>query len=165
MQLIITLYKKIMKSIILTLGLLFTSLLFSQEIKTENNKFYVDGTLVYKHEITKTLASNLPALKLYKKSRTKESIGGLLFGAGAGLIIGDVVKGLVSDVAYPSGFTYVGLGLIAVSIPVLHGKNKMRAQSIEMYNNGLEPKEKTLGYNFDVNFITSQNGIGFNIKF
>jgi hypothetical protein len=41
----------------------------------------------------------------------------------------------------------------------------MRTESIEMYNNGLEPKAKTLGYNFNMNFITNQNGIGLKITF
>lgn len=37
-------------------------------------------------------------------------------------------------------------------------------QSLEAYNSTLS-KEKTLGFNFDVNIITNQNGIGFNVTF
>ncbi|KIX20002.1 hypothetical protein SY27_15910 [Flavobacterium sp. 316] len=102
---------------------------------------------------------------MYKKSKRKEAVGGFLLGAGIGLIVGDVVKGLVSDVDYPSGFTYVGAGLIAVSIPVLSGRKKMLNTSIEIYNEGVKGSTPTLGYNFDMNIITNQNGIGLNITF
>lgn len=154
-----------MKTLFLTIGLLFTSLVISQEIKTEGKKYFVDGVHIYKHEIKTVLAANTDALNLYKKANRKETFGGILIGSGIGLLVADAVKGAVSNETYPSALTYTGIGLIAVSIPVMKGKNKMRAESIEMYNNSLEPKEKTLGYNFDVNFITNQNGIGLNVTF
>ncbi|MCO6163905.1 hypothetical protein [Flavobacterium sp. NRK F7] len=151
---------------ILSLFCFFTiSLIFSQQIEVRDNKYYVNDDLVYKHEITKTLAANPEALQLYKKSRTKESVGGLLLGGGIGLIIGDVVKGLVSDVDYPSGFTYVGAGLIGVSIPVLSGRTRMRAKSIELYNESVKDNSNSLGYQFDMKVITNSNGIGLNITF
>ncbi len=154
-----------MKTLIFTLGLLFTSLLFSQEITTENKKYYVDGIHVYKHEIKTVLAANPAALNLFNKAKKKETWGGVLIGSGVVLCVADAVKGAVSDETYPSVMTYAGIGLVAVSIPVMWGKNKMKKESIEMYNAGLEPKEKTLGYNFNVNIINNQNGIGFNVTF
>lgn len=154
-----------MKTLILTFGLLFTSLLFSQEITTENKKYYVDGVHVYKHEIKNVLAANPAALNLFNKAKKKETWGGVLIGSGVALCIADAVKGAVSDEDYPSAMSYVGVGLVAVSIPVMWGKNKMRKESIEMYNNGLEPKEKTLGYNFNMNIISNLNGIGLNVTF
>ena len=81
------------------------------------------------------------------------------------MIIGDVVKGLVSDVDYPSGFTYVGAGLIAVSIPILSGRKKMRNRSIELYNESVKERSPKLGYNFDMKIITNTNGIGLNVSF
>lgn len=154
-----------MKNSFTLFSLLFTAFIFGQQIEVRDNKFYINDTVVYKHEITKTLAANPEALNLYKKSRTKESVGGLLAGAGVGLIIGDVVKGLVSDTDYPSGFTYVGAGLVAVSIPVLSGRTKMRNKSIEIYNESVKENSPTLGYNFDMKIITNSNGIGLNITF
>ena len=47
----------------------------------------------------------------------------------------------------------------------MSGKNRIRAESIEVYNEGVRGTEKKLGYNFDVNLINNQNGIGFNITF
>ncbi len=102
---------------------------------------------------------------MYKKSRTKESVGGLLLGAGIGLIVGDVVKGLVSDTEYPSGFTYVGAGLMGISIPVLIGRTRMRDKSIELYNESTKGNSPKLGYNFDMKIITNTNGIGLNVTF
>lgn len=154
-----------MKTLILTFGLLFTSLLFSQEITTENKKYYVDGIHVYKHEIKTVLAANPAALNLFNKAKKKETWGGVLIGSGIALCVADAVKGAVSDETYPTALTYTGIGLVAISIPIMSGKNKMKKDSIEMYNAGLEPKEKTLGYNFNMNFITNQNGIGLNISF
>lgn len=154
-----------MKTLILTFGLLFTSLLFSQEITTENKKYYVDGVHVYKHEIKTVLAANPAALNLFNKAKKKETWGGVLIGSGVALCVADAVKAAVSDEDYPSAMTYVGVGLVAVSIPVMWGKNKMRNESIDMYNNSLEPKEKTLGYNFNMNIISNQNGIGLNVTF
>lgn len=154
-----------MKNLALFFSLFISSFIFSQQIEYKDKKFYVDGEHVYKHKITETLASNLEALNLYKKSRTKESVGGLLLGAGIGLIVGDVVKGLVSDTEYPSGFTYVGAGLIGVSIPVLAGRTRMRDKSIELYNESTKGNSPKLGYNFDMKIITNTNGIGLNVTF
>jgi hypothetical protein len=154
-----------MKTLLLTISLLLTSLLFSQEITTENKKYMVDGVHVYKHEIKNVLAANPEALNLYNKAKRKETWGGVLIGSGIALCVADAVKGAVSDEKYPSVLTFTGVGLVAISFPILSGKNKMRADSIEMYNNGLTPKEKTLGYNFNVNIINNQNGIGFNVTF
>jgi hypothetical protein len=154
-----------MKTLLLTISLMLTSILFSQEITTENKKYMVEGVHVYKHEIKNVLAANPAALNLYNKAKRKETWGGVLIGGGIALCVADAVKAAVSDEKYPSAMTYVGVGLVAISFPILSGKNKMRADSIEMYNNGLEPKEKTLGYNFDLNIINNQNGLGFNVTF
>lgn len=154
-----------MQKTFLIFGLLLSGFMFSQQIEIKDKKFYIEGEHIYKHDIKNILAANPEALNMYKKSKKKEAVGGFLLGAGIGLIVGDVVKGLVSDVDYPSGFTYVGAGLIAVSIPVLSGRKKMLNTSIEIYNEGVKGSTPTLGYNFDMNIITNQNGIGLNITF
>ena len=40
----------------------------------------------------------------------------------------------------------------------------MLQKSIDTYNDSLT-KEKTLGYNFDVNILASTNGIGLTVRF
>ena len=154
-----------MKTLLLSITLMLTSLIFSQEITVENKKYMVEGVHVYKHEIKNVLAANPDALNLYNKANRKETWGGVLIGSGIALCVADAVKAAVSDEKYPSAMTYTGVGLVAISFPILSGKNKMRADSIEMYNNSLQPKEKTLGSNFNVNLINNQNGLGFNVTF
>ena len=61
-----------MKTLLLTISLLLTSLLFSQEIKTENKKYYIDGVHVYRHEMKNILETNLKASNLYKKQIKKK---------------------------------------------------------------------------------------------
>jgi len=154
-----------MKNLLLTISLMLTSLLFSQEITTENKKYMVEGVHVYKHEIKNVLAANPAALNLYNKAKRKETWGGVLIGGGVALCAADAVKAAVSNEKYPTILTYTGVALIAISFPILSGKNKMSADSIEMYNKELEPKEKTLGSNFNVNIINNHNGLGFNVIF
>ena len=154
-----------MKTLLLTISLMLTSILFSEEITTENKKYLVEGVHVYKYEIKNILAANPAALNLYNKAKRKETCGSALIGGGIALCVADAVKAAVSDEKHPSAMTYVGVGFVAISFPILSGKNKMRADSIEMYNNGLEPKEKTLGSTFNLNIINNQNGLGFNVTF
>lgn len=154
-----------MKNLLIILSLMLTSMLFSQEITTKNNTYFVDGVQVYKHEIKNVLAANTAALNLYNKAKRKETWGGILISGGIALCVADAVKAAVSDEKYPTILTYTGVGLAAISIPILAGKNKMKAESIEMYNSQLEPKVKKLGYNFNVNIINNQNGLGFNVTF
>lgn len=154
-----------MKRILLIMCFLLTGSVFSQQIEIKDGRFYLDGQHVYKHEIKETLKANEEALLLFQKSRTKESFGGFLLGAGIGLVVGDVVKGLVSDAKYPSGFTYVGAGLAVISIPILSGRTKMLHKSIDLYNESVQAKKSDLGYHFEVNMLGNQNGIGLNISF
>jgi len=155
-----------MKTFLFALCFLFTGLAFSQEIKYEDNKFFVNDTLVYKHEIKKVLAANEEALKLYNKAKTRQSIGGILLASGIGLCVADAVMGLTTDNrSYPKSLTIAGVVVAGVSIPVLSGNKKRIEESINTYNASLPEKEKTLGYNFDVKLITNQNGIGFHINF
>lgn len=137
----------------------------NKPIEITKGKFFVDGEQYSGYDIKNHLKNNnLEAYNLYKKSKTKSSLGGFALGLGCGLIAGDAVKALVSDEDYPGPFTYVGAGFVAVSIPILVGRTKKMEQSLEAYNSTLS-KEKTLGFNFDVNIITNQNGIGFNVTF
>lgn len=155
-----------MKTFLFALCFLFTGFAFAQEIKYEDNKFFVNDSLVYKHEIKKILAANEDALKLYNKAKTRQSIGGILLASGLGLCVADAVMGLTTDNrSYPKALTVAGVVVAGISIPILSGNKKRIEESINTYNAALPEKEKTLGYNFDVKLITNQNGIGFHINF
>lgn len=155
--------KIISKNLLFLIIILFTTLAFSQEIEIKGGRYFVDGQQISSRETREKLASNPQALSLFKKGKAKESNGTLLLGLGVAFTVGDLVKGLVSDEDYPGVGTYIGAGLIAVSIPILSGKNKKMRQGIELYNNGL----KNTGFNSNIEFsaISNQNGYGFQIRF
>lgn len=150
-------------------NLLFLACLFiitaasAQEIKLERGKFYQDGKQLSTFETKKILKANPEAYSAFKAGKTKESLGGLLLGLGGALVVGDLVKGLVSDVQYPSGFTYVGVASIAASIPVLSGKNKKIREGIDLYNKGLQSSKDST--ELELNIISNANGYGVQISF
>lgn len=155
-----------MKTVLFALCFLFTGLAFAQEIKYEDNKFFVNDTLVYKHQIKNVLSANSEALSLYNKAKTRQSIGGILLASGIGLCVADAVMGLTTDNrTYPKALTVAGVVVAGISIPILSGNKKRVQESVDLYNASLPKKEKTLGYNFDVKLITNQNGVGFNLTF
>ena len=144
--------------------LLFALTSFSQEIKLEKGKFYKDGLQISTFETKKLLVTNYKALSRFQKGKNKESIGFMLTGIGAALITVDLVKGLVSDVKYPTALTYVGVGFVALSIPILSGRNKKIREGINFYNEGLKTTGE-LNSNLQVSVISNQNGYGFRINF
>ncbi|MFM7895248.1 MAG: hypothetical protein ACKO8L_04800 [Flavobacterium sp.] len=73
--------------------------------------------------------------------------------------------GLTSDVKYPTGISYAGVGLMAVSIPILSGRKKLVQESIDIYNSGIQDQKKTLGDNFELNIVNNSNGVGLRINF
>jgi hypothetical protein len=153
-----------MKNIILVLAVLFSFQSFSQEIKIEKGKYYVDGKQISSRETKELLKVNLPALRKFKQGKSKEGNGGLLVGLGTALTVVDFVKGQVSDLKYPGVATYIGAGLLVASIPVLVGKNKKMRDGIEMYNSGLKTNGQ-IDTDFELNAISNQNGYGLQIRF
>lgn len=151
------------KNLLLLIVILFSTLSFSQEIKLERGKYFVNGNQISTRETKQMLASNPEALKLFKSGLSKESTGGFLIGFGGALVITDIVVGMVSDVNYPTIATYIGAGALLVSIPIISGKNKKMRQGIEIYNNGL--KNTGFNENFELTVISNQNGYGVQIRF
>ena len=114
---------------------------------------------------SKLMKTDLKALHLFKKAKTKESLGGFLLGLGIGGTVADLVKGLVSNEKYPTVISYAGVGLMAISIPILSGRKKMVQNSVDIYNSGLQEQKKTLGDNFELNLVNNANGVGLRINF
>ena len=153
-----------MKKILLTLLLLFSVTLFSQEITLERGKYYVNGNQISTRETKKLLESNYKALHRFKSGLSKESTGGFLIGFGGALIITDLVIGLVSDVQYPRAATFIGVSSVLISIPILIGKNKKIKEGIAIYNSDLKNIGNTYS-NLEVNFIGNIRGYGIQIQF
>lgn len=154
-----------MKYFYLLFALISFSVTFSQKLEYNEGKIFQDGVQLSSFETKKTLETDLKALHLFKKAKTKESLGGFLLGLGIGGTAADLVMGLTSDVKYPTVITYAGVGLMAISIPILSGRKKLVQESVDLYNQGLKKQNKTLGDNFEMNFVTNSNGIGLRINF
>ena len=149
-------------SILLMLGF---SLSFAQKLEYTDGKIFQDGVQLSSFETKKVMASDLKALHIFKKAKSKEALGGFLLGIGIGGTVADLVMGLTSDVKYPTAITYAGVGLMAVSIPILSGRKKMVQESVDIYNQGLKEQNKTLGDNFELNIVNNSNGVGLRINF
>lgn len=153
-----------MKRLILILSILISVTAFSQQINRERGRFFVNGKQISTRETRQFLSANPEALALFKKGKGKESTGGLLIAFGGALVIGDLVKGLVSDAKYPTAMTYIGGAALVISIPVLMGKNKRIDEGIEMYNNGLK-RLSTGASEYQLDVIANQNGCGVQLRF
>lgn len=161
-----------MKNLLLIFTLFFGFTAFSQKptlgdtapkpIKLENGKIYQNNEQIPSYQVKKILASNIIALHLYKQAKSKEGIGSTLLGLGITLSVIDLAVGLFSDVKYPTALTYAGVGMIAVSIPVLSGRSKKIEEAVKTYNDGLK---NTSSLDLDLNAVANENGIGIQIKF
>ena len=154
-----------MKQFFLIVAILGFSITFAQKLEYTNGKIYQDGEQLSSFETKKVMKTDLKALHVFKKAKSKESLGGLILGIGIGGTVADLVMGLTSDVKYPTAITYAGVGLMAVSIPILSGRKKMVQESVDIYNQGLKDEKKTLGDNFELNIVTNSNGVGLRINF
>lgn len=161
-----------MKNILLAFTIFIGFTAFSQELtlkkttavelRLQKGKIYQNDTQIPSYQVKKILASNLHALHLYKQAKSKEGIGATLLGLGITLSVIDLAVGLFSDVKYPTALTYAGVGMVAVSIPVISGRSKKIEEAVKTYNDGLK---NTSSLDFDLNAVANQNGIGIQIKF
>lgn len=154
-----------MKQFILIIAILVFSTSFAQKLEYTNGKIFQNGEQLSSFETKKVMETDLKALHVFKKAKTKESLGGFILGLGVGGTVADLVMGLTSDVKYPTGITYAGVGLMAVSIPILSGRKKLVQESIDIYNSGIQDQKKTLGDNFELNIVNNSNGVGLRINF
>lgn len=161
-----------MKNILLALVLLVGFTAFSQgltlgdtspkPLTLKNGKVYQNGEQVPSYQVKKILESNLHSLHAWQSAKTKETLGGALLGIGTAMTVVDLSIGLFSDVKYPTVLTYVGVGMAAVSIPILSGRAKKVKDAIDSYNEGLKNASAS---DVDVNALVNANGVGFQIRF
>lgn len=155
-----------MKQLLLIFALLGFSISFAQKLEYKNGKMYQNDVQLSTFETKEVLKTDLKALHLFKKAKSKESIGGFVLGLGIGATAADLVMGLTtSNRKYPTAVTYAGIGLMAVSIPILSGRKKMVQESVDLYNSNLQEQNKTLGSNFELNIVNNTNGFGIQINF
>ena len=62
--------------------------------------------------------------------------------------------------------TYVGVGSIAVSIPVLSGRKQRYSKAAEIYNSDYKNgKLGALQSNMELHLVSNKNGMGLQLKF
>jgi hypothetical protein len=154
-----------MKQLFLIVAIFGFSISFAQKLEYTDGKIFQDGEQLSSFETKNLMKTDLKALRIFKNAKTKESVGGFILGLGIGGTVADLVMGLTSDVKYPTAITYAGVGLMAVSIPILSGRKKMVQESVDIYNAGLKEQNKTLGDNFELNIVNNSNGVGLRINF
>ena len=154
-----------MKQFFLIVAIFGFSVSFAQKLEYTDGKIFQDGEQLSSFETKNLMKTDLKALRIFKNAKTKESVGGFILGLGIGGTVADLVMGLTSDVKYPTAITYAGVGLMAVSIPILSGRKKMVQESVDIYNAGLKEQNKTLGDNFELNIVNNSNGVGLRINF
>ena len=163
-----------MKQLLFIFTLLLGLTAFSQGLTLKNNtpnelilkkgKIYQNDVQIPSYQVKKILASNLHSLHLYKEAKSKEALGGMLLGIGITASVVDLAIGLFSDVKYPTVISYVGLGAIAISIPILSGRAKKVEEAVKTYNDGLKNTSSS-DTDFNLSAVANQNGIGIQIKF
>lgn len=151
-----------MKNTILVFTFFFTLFSFSQEITKVKSKFYLDGNQIATYEAKNLIKNNIEAYKYFKQAENKEAIGGLVLGFGIGFGIANAINAASSKIDYPSGATYIALGAIAVSVPILIGRTKKMDKALEIYNQGLK---NTGEIDYEYNLVANQDGVGFQITF
>jgi len=156
----------LMKQLLSLITILVFSTSFAQELTLDKGKIYQNGVQLATFETKEVLKADLQALHLFKKAKNKESIGGFVLGLGIGATVADVVmSATTSNKKYPTAITYAGVGLIAVSIPILSGRKKLVEESVATYNSSLQDQNKTLGSNFELNMVNNATGFGIQINF
>lgn len=136
---------------------------YAQELKYENGKFYQVGRPISSKNVKALLESNAKAIELYKTSKAKKTVGGIMLGFGGSLILADLATGLFADIKYPTAATYIGIGTIVISIPILSGKNKKMNKALEIYNSSIG--KTGFNSNYQIDFVTNQNGLGLKFEF
>ncbi|WP_438965236.1 hypothetical protein [Flavobacterium sp.] len=155
-----------MNKLLFILILMLSSSNYAQELKYEDGKFYQNGRKISKNEIREKLETYNKSIELYLKAKDKGTTGGFLLGFGIGLIATDLTLGLTQyNYEYPKASTFIGLGAIAISIPVLSGRKKMIQKSLDLYTEYRKEMNMDSGYNYNVDFVTNHNGIGLKIQF
>ena len=118
--------KNKMKKLTILLSLFIITTTFSQKLEFVKGKIYLNAVKLSNSEIKNYLNTNYEAKDLYEKAVTKKAVGHVLLGLGTGLVLTDVILASTQyRYEYPKATTFIGLGAIAISIPVLSGRNKL----------------------------------------
>lgn len=136
-------------------------------------------------KVRELLVNNEQLLADYNAGRSKKTAGNILLYGGLGFITSDIIRKIFrhdklsitvdetyfppkidvqvdKKIKFPSALGYVGLTLVAVSLPIKIGFSKKIKNVVTQYNN----QNATGNIDFernDLNLIANNNGIGFRL--
>lgn len=155
-----------MKNYLIVSLLCAMSFSFAQDLQYSKGKFYLDGDKIKDKEAKEILTSFEPSLKLYKSAKEKGAIGGLFLGAGLGLVLTDMVlAGYTYKYEYPQSATFIGIGFVAISVPILIGRRKRMLESIRLFNENTNVMKQPTGSHYELNLVNNFDGIGIQLQF
>ncbi len=155
-----------MKQLFLILAILSFSMSFSQELVLKKKNIYQDEKKLSNSEIKEKLSTDVESYQLYKTAKNKGTFGGFVLGFGIGFVLTDAIVGSYAyKYKYPSTPTFIGLGAVVVSIPILSGRKKLVQKSISTYNSKNKVNNDNTENNIGMNLINNNNGFGIQIQF
>ncbi len=156
-----------MKILLFIIGLALMGSISSlaQTLSYKSGNIFDANNQRLKHtEVEELMHKDATASALYKKGTAKSYWSPILIGAGSGLLISDLILSVTSKKLYPTALTYVGLGSIAISIPISMHKNHKVKKAVDAYNEYIITQKTTLLIQ-KTSFISNQNGIGMQLTF
>ena len=130
-------------------------------IVNSNGTVLDENNLIIKTaDVQKILANYPEQLAMYNVGNKKKNTGNVLLLAGCGLIATDLVISLIADRQFPKLLSAIGLGTIALAIPIKMGYSKKISTAISDFNN-----QKNIGYNNKLEIISNNVGIGIKLTF
>ncbi|MBQ0768142.1 MAG: hypothetical protein KBT58_02550 [Bizionia sp.] len=158
-----------MKKTILTLIFALTTITFctAQKIEIEKvfggYKYTQNGNQMTMKDLVKTMETNQQAFDLIKKAQSNNTLASIIGFAGGGLIgwpIGTAIGG--GDANWT--IAGIGVGLVAIGIPISSRVNKKTKQAVELYNSSLNATSFN-EFKPEFKVIANGNGIGLSMNF
>ncbi len=141
---------------------------FSQQIYTsKNGSILENGKKINSEYLQSAFGQNQNIINLYNEGKTKQIIGNVLFYGGLSTIIIKHISVINKannsrgTVSINNTMYFVGLGMVAASIPVKIGYTKKIKTATALMNEEISKQKKEES----LNLIINQNGIGIGINF
>jgi hypothetical protein len=153
-----------MKITLCAVLLLLSTFSFAQLTYKSCGRVYdAENKKLSKKEVRALLVNRPELLQSYNSGMTKKSIGGILIGGGIGAIVGSAAGAYVADVGFPTVGVALGVGMIAVGIPVRSGYTKKMNRAIDGYNGKVADNSPISFENLSI--CANQNGVGLRLNF
>lgn len=152
-----------MKLKFLLLFLLCSMYSFSQQLsyKSCGRVLNAESKTLSKNEVRSLLAAQPELLNSYNKGKSKKRLGNILLYSGIAVTAGSLVASYGSD-SEILPLAFLGVGLVAVAIPVRIGYSRKIRAAVDGYNKQLVLERSVPSYGLAI--CTNQNGVGFRLS-